>query len=285
MCTFIAKNSSMSKEKWRPGREDVECFIEWDPTGVYIGELNGKPIGFVYMIKLHPTCCNFRCFFIEKTYRGNGYGIEMFKIATKDLSPSQNIIAYSMTDMVQKYKNRFGFQDYWIAPVFSINLSSALKKLSQFQTNSNSLVVKTFKEIDFKALRDYDAVMFGYQREAFLNRFLITLGTHARVAVSSDGTIVGYVVSRATYDTNDGYRLGPFYANSLDIAIALLKALLKDIPTQESSLILDVPTSRNPDAKRLVEILDGAHLFDTTFIATKGIPNGHIEHCFALVAP
>lgn len=276
--------SAMSKEKWRPGREDVQCFLEWDPTGVYIGELDGKPIGFVFMIKFHPTCCDFRCFFIEREYRGKGYGMELFQAAMKTLSPLQNIIAYSLKDMVQKYKEKFGFQDYWVAPVFSINVSSAVRNLSQFPSNP-SILVQTVEEVDLQALRDYDAVMFGYQRNAFLHSFLITKDSHARVAVSSEGAIVGYVVSRITYDTNDGYTLGPFYANSLDIAITLLKSLLKEMPSKELSLTVDVPTSSNPDAKRLVEILDGVHLFDTTFIATKGIPNGHIEHCFALIAP
>ena len=32
------------KESWAPGKNDIICYLACDPTALYIGTLNGKPV-------------------------------------------------------------------------------------------------------------------------------------------------------------------------------------------------------------------------------------------------
>lgn len=58
-------------------------------------------------------------------------------------------------------------------------------------------------------------------------------GHHARVAINSEGSIVGYKVARPTFDKEDGYRIGPLFADSEPIAKKLLKAVFAELFQEE----------------------------------------------------
>ncbi|KAK3732420.1 hypothetical protein QZH41_006418 [Actinostola sp. cb2023] len=182
----------------------------------------------VCILKYDESYCAFSSYLVEKEYRGKGYGMELFTTALKSVSPSQNIAAYAVDDMLAKYNEKFGFEDHWLLPRFDIHLPSALKALDSFPT-SPLYRVQTIDKVDPQALSDYDTVVFGYQRHTFLQKLIHTKGSHARVAINNEGVIVGYTAARVAFNKEEGYRLGPLYADSLEIAMMLLKALLGEM--------------------------------------------------------
>ena len=127
--------------------------------------------------------------------------------------------------------------------------------------------------------------MFGYSREAFLQKFLRLQDGHARVAVDGDDNIVEYTAARVALNKDEGYWIGPLYAESSAIAKVLLKSLfeemLKKVSSSSPSVWLQCPVGRNAEAKRLMESLDGKVAWSFNYITTNGVPNGQFDRCFA----
>ena len=277
--------NSMAKEKWRPGLEDINSFFACDPRGLFIGELNGRPIGFLTLLKYDQSYCRFSTYIIEKDFRGKGYGMSLYKSALESVLPSHNISAYAFDDMLQRYVEKSGFQAHWSTPRYDVDLIAAAKSLSQLPL-SDVYRVQTVDQIDKQALFNYDASVFGYQRHKFLQTFLRGEGRHSRVAINEEGDIVGYTSARVAFIKEEGYRLGPLYADSLEIAQVLLKALFEEMlekgMSSSHSVMAEVPTGKNAEAKKLIESLDGKVMCNMTFITTQGIPKGRFENCFAI---
>ena len=66
--------------------------------------------------------------------------------------------------------------------------------------------------------------MFGVERHSFLSKWLRIPGKHGRVAINSEGSIVGYAVAQPSFVKAEGYKSGPLFADSEAIAEKLLKA-------------------------------------------------------------
>ncbi|KAK3740279.1 hypothetical protein QZH41_008380 [Actinostola sp. cb2023] len=233
--------------------------------------------------------CSGHPYLVEKEYRYKGYGMELFQAAKlKSVSsPSQNRVGYGVQNMLEKYEKR-GAESQWLTSRFDIHLPSAFKALDQVPT-SPLYRAQTIDKVDPQALSDYDTVVFGYQRHTFLHKFLRTQGSHARVAINSKGVIVGYTAARVAFNKEEGYRLGPLYADSLEIAMMLLKALfgemLEEGWSSSPSVWVDIPVGKNTEAKKLIELLDGKVVFNMTLMATKEIQKGSFKNWFAIMSP
>jgi len=53
--------------------------------------------------------------------------------------------------------------------------------------------------VNLEALLMYDTAVICFERQAFLRKWLRMNGSQARVAIDSEGSIVGYMVPRATF--------------------------------------------------------------------------------------
>ncbi|XP_028514198.1 uncharacterized protein LOC114574812 [Exaiptasia diaphana] len=278
---------TMASLECRPGLEDVECFLASDHPGIYIGELNGTPIGSVSFTKYCSTYYSFGLYLVEEIYRGKGYGMQIFNTAIKEIDSSQNISAYAVPSIAKKYEIH-GFRTQWLCSNYDINLTKALEFLKAIPSNQNGLTAKSTTEIDQEALLSYDTAVFGYQRNSFLMKWLHAKGSHVKVVVNSERTIVGYAAARVAYLQHEGYRLGPLFADSDEAAKVLLKALFEEIlcngiSTSHSVTIFCL--KRNSNSMELMEQLHGKHTFDLAYITTKGVPNGCFDKWFGITSP
>ena len=153
---------------------------------------------------------------------------------------------------------------------------------------SNAYRVQTVDQIDMQALFNYDTAVFGYQRQKFLQTFLCVEGCHTRVAINEEGDIVGYASAMTAFIKEEGYRLGPLYADSMEIAQVLLKALFEEMIVKGMSPSLSarvfVPVGNNAEGRKLFELLLAkAATFTFTFMTTKSIPKGRFQNWFAIV--
>ena len=95
---------AMEKENWRPGLHDAECFLECDPTGFFVGELNGKPVCCVSMTKYNDNYAFFGCYVVKKDYRGCGYGMKISNAALASVRSSWNLGLYAIEHAANMYE-------------------------------------------------------------------------------------------------------------------------------------------------------------------------------------
>lgn len=79
-----------AKEGWNPGIYDADCFYNTDPKGFFIGLLNDEPIA-CFSADAYDNYIRFLGFYtVKKEQRGNGYGMQIWKVGLNHLK-TQNI--------------------------------------------------------------------------------------------------------------------------------------------------------------------------------------------------
>ena len=198
---------AMVEENWRPGLKDAECYFACDPTCGFVGEVNGKPVGCVTLTKYGDTFGFIGCYIVSKEHRGKGYGKAIFDAALSSVKPSR-LLALAALSHLEKMYQKSGFESVFYGTRFDLHLPTAVECLSDILLDS-LLSIKCLEEVDWKTLLAYDSQVFGFPRHAFLSKWLFAQGSHTRVAVSNEVSVVGYVVVRPTFIKQDGFKIGP----------------------------------------------------------------------------
>ena len=115
-----------------------------------------------------------------------------------------------------------------------------------------------------------------------------TRNSHA-IAVDKEESIVGYVAVRLAFFQDEGYKTGPLFCENIEVGKALLKEVLEDVHerglSSSNSAIIDSPTSKNPDAEKLMKFVNGKYLGHNVFITTNSLPKGRFDQWFAITSP
>ena len=128
--------------------------------------------------------------------------------------------------------------------------------------------IQCLDQVDQEALFAYDSRVFGFPRHAFLSKWL--RGSHARVATDGEGSVVGYVVARPTFVKEDGFKIGPLFADSVTIAEKLLKAIIEELQEEEPVPAVCI-YSFTEKGKLLASRLKGKRSLDCVYMTTTGI--------------
>ena len=270
----------MAKEGWRPGLKDAECFLACDPTAAFVGELNGKPIATVRISKYGDSFAFIGAYLVDKEYRGKGYGLKIFNAAVSSVKPTSNIGLYAFLHLEKMYE-RGGFRSYFYAARYDFHLPTAMACFPGI-VKKISVEVKAIEDVELENLFLYDRHVFGFERSAFLSRLLRAAGTLGYVAVNREGSIVGYISARPTFLKEEGYLIGPLFANSKAIAKRLLKALFEKLLHQEKATPLVCMDASTKQGMELGEELQGKKVFDFVYMVTKDLPNTCLEKQFGV---
>lgn len=264
---------AMAEEKWRPGLKDAECYLALDPSATLVGEVNGKPVCRVGVMKYGESYAFIGMYIVDKEYRGKGYGLAIFNEALERAKLSRTFAGYSLLSQEKMYQKK-GFGSHFYGARFDFHLPTAISCLSEISENTPDNI-QCPSQVDQEVLYAYDSHVFGFPRHAFLNKWLGVQGSHARVAIDSKhdgkGSVVGYVVTRPTFVKEDGYKIGPLYANSSLIAESLLKAVFVELLQQEEPAPLVCIETFTEQGKRLALRLQGKKAFDFVLMTTNGI--------------
>ena len=253
---------------------------------MYVGQINDKPIGTVSGIKYEDGYRHLGSYRVEEEYRHFGYGFILNYICVGNIAPMKIMSLYTNPLKATKVKKAWKMTFRWTVGIYDVNITKALDKLPAC---TGVCEVKKINEINMQDLYKYDAYVFGYKREKFLEKWLTTPGTHVRVALDKDGAIVGYVAVKTAFLYHEGYKIGPLYCENIEVGKALLKEVFEDIRecclSSSNSVTVDSPTGRNTDAKELMELVEGNYLGYNEFLTRNGLPNGRFDYWFAITSP
>lgn len=252
-------------EGWIPGELDAECFYLADPNGFFIGKLNGEPIGSISAVKYEGGFGFVGLYIVKPEYRGKGYGIALWNRAMEYLEGC-NAALDGVVEQQDNYK-KSGFV------LAHRNIRYELSQAQRLTTNDNSII--DVKEIEFSRINEYDKSHFLFERDVFLVKWLTQKNAVGRVYLS-DGEVKGYSIIRKC---GIGYKIGPLFADTPDIADALFNSLIAT--ANGEPVYLDIPEV-NPEALALVTRYNMRKVFETARMYTIGDPGLPINNIFGI---
>ena len=270
--------NALVTESWGPGLKDAECFMACDPTAGFVGELNGKPICCLTMAKYGDSYAFGGSYIVSKEFRGKGYGQKIYDAAMASVKHFPTIAVISGLKMDEINKSN-GFRSLFYGAFSIFNIPTAIACFSEASTTSPSVKIKRIEEVNMQALFMYDTTVFGFERLAFLSKWLRITGSHARVAIDSEGSIVGYTVARPTF-IKGSYKIGPLFADSEAIAEKLLKAVFEELLRQVDPapvVCIDAPTEK---ATKLCERLQGKRSLELVYMVMNDLPDACFDKWF-----
>jgi hypothetical protein len=255
-----------AQEGWNPGIHDAECFYAADPNGFFLAEMNGKPVGCLSAVA-YDDHFGFAGFYIVKPgLRSRGIGHQLIQKASNYMG-NRTIGNDAVITQQETYK-KYGFR---------------LVYRNIRYRGIASPVVTTYPEIidlnkiPFEQLSAYDRGMFPSDRSAFLNCWIKQPGGVALGNVK-DGQLSGYGVIRKC---RQGYKIGPLFADSIQIAENLFLALTTNVSGEE--YLLDIP-EQNPGAVALVKSHNMQMVFETARMYSGSVPFLPLEKIFGVTS-
>lgn len=236
------------KEGWNPSKDDFKVFWNTDPEGFYGFYIKHKLIAGGSIVSYNQEFGFMGLFIVHPNYRGQGIGQKLWylrrNLLLNRLKPNATIGMDGVVAMQPFYEKggfKIAFRD------------ERYECIGQKLSFSNS--ISTIKKLDFEAVQKYDLNCFGYNRNAFLKNWLSISESKSFKFVKNDN-LKGYTVIRKV---NNGYKIGPLFADTDKIAEELLKACLNS--AIGASIFFDIPVI-NKGALNLVKKYNAKYTFE-----------------------
>ncbi|EDV19944.1 hypothetical protein TrispH2_009722 [Trichoplax sp. H2] len=255
---------SMAKDEgWNPGEDDF-VFQLADPTGYFIGLLNGEPICCISATKYNIQA-EMGYYVVKKEHRGLGYGRAIMQHSLKYLK-GYNILIYALQHKIGTYET-IGFKKHEAM----IRYAGIIAKKEVISDN-----IYSARDIPLDKIVEYDARYFAEERKKFLSAWLM-IGTANSFVYKIGDNIRGLGAIRKA---QDGYRIGPLYAETPDIAITLFHRLCQDY--ENCKITVECPAS-NADAKELVKKFKLDKVFQGSTMYSGELPKVNLNHIYGVI--
>lgn len=210
-------------EGWNPGRHDAACFLPQDATGFFVGRLGGELVSAVSVVAYDEAFAFLGYYLVAPDRRGQGHGIATWRAALPHAGA--RTIGLDAVPAQQDNYRRSGFH-----PAYG-----TARYAGPIQDGPAPVGVQALTKADIPAVVDYDRACFPAERSAFLGRWVNAPGHTAYLRVR-EGRLTGYGVIRPS---QDGYRIGPLFADTGADARALFDALVAG--KRGASVAVDIP--------------------------------------------
>ncbi|TLU83452.1 MAG: GNAT family N-acetyltransferase [Chlorobium sp.] len=235
-------------EGWDPGVHDAEIFCAVFPDAFYGYFLDGRMIGGGSLVSYNGEYGFMGFFIVLPEYRSAGIGRSLwYKRRDTLLGRLKKGASIGMDGVVamQPFYSRGGF-------AIAYRDERRARVGSEYPRHD---AVSGIEEACLAAIAAYDRECFGFDRLPFLERWLFD-----REAISfrylENGNLSGYAVLRRT---GKGFKIGPLFADSIDIARELYRACLSAAPGR--NVYLDIPM-KNTDAVSLADEFGAEYVFE-----------------------
>lgn len=252
-----------ASEGWNPGIYDAESFYSADPNGFLIGEINGEPISSISAVRYDETFGFIGLYIVKPNCRGKGFGLKTWN-AGLNLLGKINIALDGVLAQVDNYR-KFGFQ-----PAYRHVRHAGLG----ITTNIHQSILP-LSDIQIEKLINYDRQYFPANRPQFLKKWINQPESTAVGFIQRD-RLSGYGVLRKC---RHGFKIGPLFAENLEIAEALFLALLNNAPNQP--IFLDTPDA-NLLAISLAQKYKMQPVFECVRMYTQSQPSVDMQKVFGV---
>lgn len=252
-------------EGWNPGLYDADAFHAADPGGFLIGELGGKPIASISVVKYGETFGFLGFYIVKPEHRGKGYGLRIWRAGMERLE-GRNVGLDGVVDQQDNYR-KSGFR-----PAYrNVRFEGVTGEMS-----GDPLSVVELSRLPFDLVEQYDRLFFPETRTAFLKCWLNQPESVA-LGIQNDTSLAGYGVIRRC---RSGFKIGPLFADNPKLAEGLFNSLLSRVQPGEP-VFLDVPEV-NRNAVSLAERHGMAVMFETARMYTGEFPDLPLNRLFGV---
>ena len=256
-----------AKEAWNPGLHDADCYYSADPNGFLIGLLGDEPIATISVIKYGASFGFLGFYIVKPEYRGKGYGIQIWNAGLKYLE-GRNIGLDGVVAQQDNYK-KSGFKLAY--------RNIRYQGIGGGNPPDNSEIVK-LSTLPFETIDSYDRPFFPANRSQFIKSWINQPKCNA-LGIMHDGNLAGYGVIRTG---RSGYKIGPLFADSPELAESLFLALKSGIKPAEP-VYLDTPEV-NRAAVALAERYNMQVVFETARMYTGESPDMPLNRLFGVTS-
>lgn len=251
-----------AREGWNPGLRDAEMFRAADPTGFFIGELEGEPVGCISTVAYDDAFGFLGLYIVRPEFRGRGYGIRLWERGMAYME-GRNVGLDGVVAQQENYR-RSGFR-------------LAYRNIRYEGSGGGDMPggLVDLRLLPFDEVAAYDRRYFPAARPTFL-KLWIDQPNGAALGIVRGGELIGYGVVRPC---RKGMKLGPLFADDPSDAELLLRGLAAH--ADGGPLYLDVPEV-NVAAVSLAQRFGMRVVFETARMYTGAFPEIPIEGIFGV---
>lgn len=220
---------------WFFCKGDAEIYIKSNPKGLFVGEIEGEPIGS-YAVFIYDEFSFFTLHVVKDEYKGQGYGILLEKFALDCVKDSKTMCFDAADHLITRYKN-LGYKQL-----------CEIKTFTKKATGTMGPNLVNLKEIPIDQLAEFDLRNFGYNRKHYLQATLEQSSNYG-LGVIQDGRLKGYGILKKR-EGSPGYSLSPLTAEDKEIAKEIYNGLQSSVVGEEITTEICVS---NRDANKLIE--------------------------------
>lgn len=251
-------------EGWNPGLDDADAFWSVDPSGFFVATADGEPVGSVSAVAYDSAFAFVGFFIVRPEYRRGNIGGRLAQQVLRYLGERS-----SGADGVVAQLENYGRLGYKLAYSNIRFQGRCIPGTANGYLNAASVPIDE--------LAAYDRAMFPADRREFLSRWIQPRYGRALCAMDCSG-LHGYGVIRKCHE---GYKIGPLFANTREIASSLLTALTG--PYGGETFYLDVPEP-NSEAMGLALSLGMQEVFRTGRIYRRDVPSIDLQRVFGVTS-
>ncbi len=220
-------NDWAKKEGWNPGLSDQIVARQFDREAFIALRKNNELVGGGSIISYDGLYGFMGLFIMRVDYRGQGLGAKLWCYRRDRLiGRLQSTAAIGMDGV-------FNMAPFYARGGFS--LAHRDLRYEGIAKGYKSSEVRVLNNIPFETLDAYDKKHFPVPRSAFIKAWISQPGVMG-YAIFKHDHLVGYGVARPCHQ---GYKIGPLFADSTDIAESILSSLLAEIKGEKVQI--DIP--------------------------------------------
>ncbi|MBI2860599.1 MAG: GNAT family N-acetyltransferase [Chloroflexi bacterium] len=205
------------REGWNPGRHDRRMMTAIDPAGCFAGILDGEMVSSITAVSYQGKYGFLGMYMVSPGHRGRGYGLAIWERALHYLRGEVGVDCTGL-DGALAY-----------APLYRSSGFSASYRICSYRLSVDQLFQRACPAVERRHFDDilaYDLKVFKVGRASFLSDLLFNVEA-VTAAAFSGGRLTGFAAARPC---QNGYKLGPLFADDAGIAATLLESLLADLP-------------------------------------------------------
>lgn len=253
-------------EGWNPGQEDAEPFFAADEQGFLMGFWGEEPVSCISAVRYGDSYGFIGFYLCKPEHRGKGFGWATWQAGMKRLEGR----TVGLDGVIAQ-------QDNYRKSGFELSHRNIRHGGLAMVDTPMDMRISMLGQGVFPSVRDYDRVFFPASRTEFLQLWTAPMvQTRRGFVFVEDGDVKGYGVIRLC---QDGFKIGPLFADTPDVADVLFRALAGQAKGQ--MVYLDTPES-NAAALELAERYELSPEFETARMYLGAQPDLPLQRTFGI---